>query len=202
MPLSHAVPDALCQTYAKSLFDLVESRDGGAGVEATLAELEDILELAKGDRKFDEFLASRTIPRAQRDAALVRIFSGRCRPLTLQFLRVLNDKERLASLPGISAAFDALVQHKFGRVEVDAFTAEPLPQDQVADLRARLSKVLQKEVVLHGYVDPHMIGGIKFRIGDQLVDASLATRLRSLQDQLASQGLAALRSRIGGVLGS
>lgn len=202
MPLSHAVPDALCQIYARSLFELVETQGGGAAVEATLGELEDILELARSDRKFDEFLASRTIPRAHRDAAIARVFSGRCSPLTLRFLRVLNDKERLASLPGITAAFDALVQHKFGRIEVDAFTVEALAPDQVADLRARLSAALQKDVVLHSYVDHHMIGGIKLRIGDQLVDASLATRLRSLQDQLSSQGLASLRARIGSVLGS
>lgn len=202
MPLSHAVPDALCQVYAKSLFDLVETKGDGPAVEGTLAELEDILELAKGDRGFDEFLASRTIPRSKRDATIVRIFSGRCSPLTLQFLRVLNDKERLGSLPGIAAAFDALVQHKFGRVEVDVFTVDAISPDQAADLKSRLSRVLGKDVVLHPYVDHHMIGGVKFRIGDQLVDASLATRLRSLQDQLASQGLAALRARIGGVLGS
>lgn len=202
MPLSHAVPDALCQTYARSLFDLVEPQGGASGVEGTLGELEDILELAKDDRTFDEFLASRTIPRAQRDAALVRMFSGRCTPITLRFLRVLNDKERLASLPGITAAFDALVQHKFGRIEVDAFTVEALSPDQIADLRTRLSKALQKDVVLHAYVDHQMIGGIKLRIGDQLVDASLATRLRALQDQLSSQGLASLRARIASVLGS
>lgn len=202
MPLSHAVPDALCQTYARSLFDLVEPQGGASGVEGTLGELEDILELAKDDRTFDEFLASRTIPRAQRDAALVRMFSGRCTPITLRFLRVLNDKERLASLPGITAAFDALVQHKFGRIEVDAFTVEALSPDQITDLRTRLSKALQKDVVLHAYVDHQMIGGIKLRIGDQLVDASLATRLRALQDQLSSQGLASLRARIASVLGS
>jgi hypothetical protein len=56
--------------------------------------------------------------------------------------------------------------------------------------------------VLHAYVDHPMIGGIKLRIGDQLVDASLATRLRALQDQLSSQGLASLRARIASVLGS
>ncbi|MCG3124928.1 MAG: ATP synthase subunit delta [Phycisphaerales bacterium] len=40
-----------------------------------------------------------------------------------------------------------------------------------------------------------MIGGVKLRIGDQLIDGSLATRLRKLKDQLATSGTAALRAR-------
>jgi hypothetical protein len=33
-----------------------------------------------------------------------------------------------------------------------------------------------------------MIGGVKFRIGDQLVDASVATRLRKLRDKPRDRG--------------
>jgi hypothetical protein len=46
-----------------------------------------------------------------------------------------------------------------------------------------------------------MIGGVKFRIGDQLVDASVATQLRRLRDQLEGHGAAALRARAKNALG-
>jgi F-type H+-transporting ATPase subunit delta len=201
MPLSEAPPDALAQTYARSLFELAGDIGSGS-IESVLGELEDILELARSDKKFSEFLASQTIPMDARDASLVKMFGGRCSPLTLRFLRVLNDKGRLPNLPAITASLDALVQEKFGRVEVDVFTAEPLDPETLGQLAQRLGSALKKEVVLHPYVEPNMIGGVKFRIGDQLVDASISSRLNAMRDKLQKDGLANLRSRFGNVLGN
>lgn len=201
MPLSQAPPDALANTYARSLFELASEAGQGA-LETSLTELEEVLELARADKKFNEFLASQAIPAKARDASLVRILKGRCSDLTLRFLRVLNEKSRLSHLPAIATALDALVQAKLGRVEVDVFTAETLPAEQLGQLAQRLGSALKKEVVLHPYVEASMIGGVKLRIGDQLVDASLATRLNAMRDKLSNQGLAALRAKFGRVIES
>lgn len=200
MPLSQAQPDALANIYAKSLFELAEAKGGRGAIEECLGELEEILELARANPKFGELLSSRALPAAARTASLERIFKGRVSDLTYNFLQVINDKDRLGYLPPIAGAFDAIVQAKFGRVEVDVFTVEPLPGNEVSRLREQLTAKLGKEVVLHPYVDGNMIGGVKFRIGDQFVDGSLETRLRSMRDQLHVQGLAALRGKIDRML--
>lgn len=200
MPLSEAQPDALASIYAKSLFELAEAKGGRAAVEDCLSELEDILELARSNPKFGELLSSRALPSASRSASLDRIFKGRVSDLTYKFLQVVNNKDRLAYLPPIAGAFDSIAQAKFGRVEVDVFTVEPLPADQVSRLRDQLSSKLGKEVILHPYVDGNMIGGVKFRIGDQLIDGSIETKLRSMRDQLNVQGLANLRGKIDRML--
>lgn len=201
MPLSAAPPDALANTYARSLFELAGA-ENTAALESTLGELEDLLEIARSDKKFNEFLASRAIASTDRDASLVKILKGRCSDLTLRFLRVLNHKGRLSHLPAIVQALDSLVQEKFGRVEVDVITAETLAASDLSDLAQRLGMALKKEVVLHPYVEPAMIGGVKLRLGDQLVDASLATRLAAMRDKLGNEGLAALRAKFGRIIES
>lgn len=200
MPLSEAQPDALANIYAKSLFELAEAKGGRAAVEESLAELEEILELARSNPKFAEFLSSRALPGSARTASLDRIFKGRVSDLTLRFLQVLNAKGRLSYLPPIAGAYDSIVQARFGRVEVDVFTVEPLSGDQTARMREQLARTLGKDVILHPYVDGNMIGGVKFRIGDQLVDASIATRLRAMRDQLHTNGMAKLRGKIDRML--
>jgi F-type H+-transporting ATPase subunit delta len=120
--------------------------------------------------------------------------------MTLQFLQVLNLKGRIAYLPSIASAFDQQTQEKFGRIEVDVITAEPLPADQVRSMRERLAGVLGKEVILHPYTEAGMIGGVKFRIGDQLVDASVQTQLRKMKDKLDTDGEAAMRTRISKII--
>lgn len=201
MPMIETKPDALAFTYARSFFMLADSKGGRALIEDVLGQLEEILDLAFADKKFGEFLASRTLSVKDRSGALQRIFKGRVDDLTLQFLQVLNRKGRLQHLAGITAAFDSLVQEKFGRVEIDVITAETIPPEALNALRSRLATALKKEVIAHPYVDPSMIGGVKLKIGDQLVDGSVATQLRRIRDRLEVEGLGALRARADRVVG-
>ncbi len=201
MPLIESQPDALAHTYARSLFELVDSKGGRSAIETILGQLEDILELARNDARFNEFLASRIVPSGQRSASIQQIFANRADPLVVNFLRVVNDKGRLSHLPAIVAAFDALAQEKFGRVEVDVFTAEPLTAEGLSTIKNKLASSLGKDIVLHPYTDASMIGGVKFRIGDQLVDASIATQLRHMRDKLDGQGASHLRARAKNALG-
>lgn len=201
MPLTDAKPDAVAQVYARGLYELADERGGREGVESALGQLEDVLELARSDARFSEFLASRVLSAAARERSLRAIFDGRADDLIVRFLLVLNDKGRLAHLPAIAAAFDALVQERLGRVEVDVFTAAPIDTAQLGAIRDRLASKLGKDVIAHPYTEPSMIGGIRLRIGDQLIDASIATRLRRMRDQLATQGLARIKASASRLMG-
>lgn len=184
MPLTETHPDALAKVYARSLFELAHAEGGQDRAEEILGELEDILELARGDRSFNEFLASRVIDSGRRDASLVAILSGRVSDLTVRFIRLLNRKGRLGHFAPIVAGYDAIVQEHFGRVEVDIFTAAPVAADEIRTIKQRLTETLKKDVIVHPYVDNSMLGGIKIRMGDQLIDASVRTRLQKMKDAL------------------
>ena len=176
--------DALAMTYARSLFELASAAGGQAKISEVAGELEQIVEIARSDKAFHEFIASPIIDRNNRETSLRRIFENRVTDLTLRFLLVLNDKGRLSHLDSIAGAFDALVQEQFGRIEVDVYTSAPLGPDQVAGLRQSIGAALGKDPVLHPYTEPAMIGGVKLRIGDQLIDGSVATRLRRMKRDL------------------
>ena len=202
MPLIEAQPDALAKVYAKSLFEIAHEQGGQQNAEEILGELEDILEIARNDRSFNELLASRLIDAEKRDASLVRMFDGKISPLTLNFIRQLNRKGRLANLSQISVAMDTLVQEQFGRIEVDVFTASPISASELENVRKRLSDSLGKDVIMHPYTDSSMLGGIKLRMGDQLIDGSIQAELRKLRDSLLNKGSAQIRGRSGDILGN
>ena len=200
MPLIESKPDEVAQAYAGSLFELATADGGADNAETVLGELHDVLELARGDATFSEFLSSLVVPTTSRDESLVRIFEGRASDLTVRFLRLLNGKGRLSHLPAIVEAFDERVQDAFGRVEVNVYTAEPMADDDQATMRDRIGEKLGKDVVLHAYTEPAMLGGIKLRIGDQLVDDSLATQLRRMRDKLVTEGGPKVRSKAGAII--
>ena len=62
-------------------------------------------------------------------------------------------------------------------------------------IRKRIGAALGKEAVLYPYVDPSMIGGLKLRIGDRLIDGSVAGKLRRMRHAMRGGGEAGRRIR-------
>ena len=58
--------------------------------------------------------------------------------------------------------------------------ARQVEAEQLKQMRDRIRDAIGREPVIYPYVDTTMIGGVKLRIGDQLIDGSVATRLRRL----------------------
>lgn len=201
MPLIEAQPDALAMIYARTLLTMVEEKGGRDAAMDTMGELESILEVAREQPAFGEFLASRVVSVDRRSKSLAKILAGRVNDLTLRFLQVVNDKGRLNHLPAIVAAYDQLVQERFGRVEVDVYTAEAMDSGTQSRVRERLAAALKKEVVMHPYTEEGMIGGMKIRVGDQFIDASVATQLRRMRDKLQTQGQSELKARMDRIIG-
>lgn len=195
-----AQSDALANVYATSLLDLADQAGGEDKILEVADELEQIVELARSGRNFGEFLSSPIVDAKQRGESIRRIFSDNVTDLTLRFLLVLNEKGRLGHLEPITVAYDRLVQERFGRVEVNVYTPAPLGEAQLESIRNRVRDALGREPVLHPYTDPMMIGGLKLRIGDQLIDGSVAGQLRRIRHNLLTEGTNTLRDRINRII--
>ncbi len=192
--------DALAQVYAKSLYELAEDAGGREKIVEVGQEIEQLCELARSDKAFGEFLASPIINKGERSRSLRHIFDGNITDLTLRFLLVLNGRGRLGHLAAIEEAYDQLMHEAFGRVEVDLYTAAPLDGQELESIKERIRKALGKDPVLYAYTQPSMIGGVKLRIGDQLIDGSVSNRLRRLRQTLKTSGFSALRDRIASLI--
>ncbi len=188
--------DAQAHIYARSLYELAEQAGSRDKIVEVGEEIDQIRELARGDAAFGELLASPIIDGARRGASLRRIFDGKVTDLTLRFLLVLNVKGRLGHLESIGDAYERLVHEAFGRVEVDLYTAAPVGRAELESIKQRIESAIGKEPVLYTYHDPSMIGGLKLRIGDQLIDGSVNNRLRRLKQSLTSSGFSAVRDRM------
>lgn len=197
MPLLETPPDALSDIYATSLFEVCQKHGGDEAIQETMEELQAILDMAREDAAFNEFLASRVLSSKNRDKSLRTIFEGKVSERTLNFLLLLNEKDRLGHLPAMVRDFHGKSQEAFGRLEVDVHTAGPISSADLDAIRERLARTLGKEVLANHVSEPGMIGGLKLRFGDRLVDGSITTRLRRLRDQLDEDGAARVRARVG-----
>lgn len=191
---------AVAGVYARSLYELAEAAGGRAKVMQIADELEQVCELSRSDRAFAEFLVSPIVDRERRGESLRRIFDGRVTDLLLRFMLVLNARGRLGHLEPIGEAYDRIVNEAFGRIEVDVYTPAPLDASGLESLKKRVGAALGKEPVLYARVDPAMIGGLRLRVGDQLIDGSVAGGLRRLRRTLLGGGSPKLRERLDRII--
>ena len=187
--------DALANVYARSLFELATDAGGTDKVLEIADELEQVCALTASNQEIGLFFSSPIIDKVKRGEALSAIFTNKVTDLTLRFLLVLNNKGRLDHLRQIEVAYAQLVQEALGRVEVNVFTPRAIDDASLKTIKRNVQEMLGKEPVLHTNVDPSMLGGVKLRIGDQLIDGSVATKLRRLSESVQSKGSMAIREQ-------
>jgi len=195
MPLFESPPEAVDRVYAASLFELAEAEGGQPRLEEVAAELEEIVELTRQQPEFSEFLSSRIVAVDKREASLKAMLGdGKVSDLILRFLLILNRKQRLMRFLTVVAAYQEMVQERFGRVEVDIYTRHPLAAEQQESITNRLRDAIGREPVVYAYTDPTMLGGVKMQIGDRLFDDSIQTKLRNMTELLKKDGATLMRS--------
>ena len=64
-------------------------------------------------------------------------------------------------------------------------SAVPLTAEEKARLMAKLSAQFGQDLVLTYEIDPAVIGGLVVRVGDMVMDGSVASRLAALKEKLA-----------------
>ena len=193
--------DEIASVYAQSLLEVCDKMGGNAVAEACSSELRDLAEIIRADKMFAEFLKTPIVGSDQRKATLEKIVKGRVSDLVFRFIMVLANHGRASRIADVSDAFDSLMQERLGRIEVDMYTVDGKASDEViATVKARVKEAFAKDAVLHQYSDASMIGGVKLRIGDQLIDGSVATQLRNMREVVSNRGTVKIRSRVGDFL--
>ena len=117
-------------------------------------------------------------------AVLREVLDGQLSPLMTNFLRLVIRKRREAYLPAMYAAFKEFADEARGIVRVKVRSAAPLESAVAERLRQRLGQWTGKRVEMELEVDPSLMGGVVVRMGDIVMDGSVAGRLERLRGHL------------------
>lgn len=177
--------DVVEQTYARALLDLAHSE---GQQDAVGQELRDLQELLGTHPRLLDLLGSKVIPVSERLAVVERVFHGQVSDLLYRFLRTACRKDRLDVLPGVIDAYFTLLDEMHGIVHAEVHVAKPLSNDQSTQVAAAVGRMVGRRVQLRQVVNPQMIGGLKIRVGDRLIDGSVTTRLKLMRDNLIAVG--------------
>ncbi|MEP9359507.1 F0F1 ATP synthase subunit delta [Sphingomonas sp. KR3-1] len=178
MENSAGIQASLSGRYATALFELARDSKSLAQVEASLAAV------AQALAESADFKALTTSPLVARGAAANAV-AGVAKSLkldgtTANFLGVLAQNRRLGQLPAVIRAFRQLAAAHRGETTAEVTSAHPLSTAQVDALKQQLRTRIGRDVSIDLSVDPSLLGGLVVKIGSQMIDSSIKTRLNSL----------------------
>ncbi|GLR46640.1 F0F1 ATP synthase subunit delta [Sphingomonas astaxanthinifaciens] len=178
METSGGIRASLAGRYASALFDLARDERQIEAVSQSLATLKTALgESADLKALVSSPLVGRTAAAQALGATAASLGLDK---LTTNFLAVLAKNGRLGQLAGIIRLFEQLAADHRGETTAEVVSARPLDDDQLAALKAQLGARVGRDIRIDARVDPAILGGLVVRLGSQMIDASIRTKLNSL----------------------
>jgi len=190
MPKNDFKIESIGSVYAQALINEAQKQNV---LDEVTADVHGIGELLKTNPLFASFVAALTIGEEERLTTLDKIFQNRIHILTLNTLKAFARRDRLMFLRGLLDGFEAILKKQTGLIDVQLATPIELPPETLVRIEAAVNRALNKQTTLHTTLNPNLIGGLTLRIGDTLIDASVATQLTKIQNQLKKQSIGKLK---------
>lgn len=117
---------------------------------------------------------------------LVReLLAGKVEPATLQLVQRAAVAPRGRTMTSSLALVGRLAAARRERLVASVTVAVEPSLQQMERLRTLLERAYGREVQLNVSVDPHVIGGMRIRVGDEVVDSTVLARLDDARRKLA-----------------
>ena len=175
--------DAIEECAASLLFMAAEADNRLDRVEEELFRFGRTLE-ASSDLQLA--LTNPASPASAKQDIVASLLDDKADPTTSELLAFLAGHLRGRQMAGAIASLSELAAVRRSRVIATVTTAVPLTEAQHARLVAVLSRIQGRDVIINAIVDPGVVGGIEVRVGDEVVDGTLATRIEQARRRLTS----------------
>ena len=173
--------DDVLRGYAEALFAVAEAEGELDTVEAQLYAFARMLER---QARFREALVDPALPIENKRDLIRDAIGNRVNPIALNLLTFLVERGRAREAGTIIDTLAQVVAERRQRALAEVRSAVPLDQTQRERLQEALSEATGRRIELRVVVDPTVIGGVVARVGDEIFDGSVRTRLEEAKQHL------------------
>jgi F-type H+-transporting ATPase subunit delta len=131
-----------------------------------------------------EALTDVSLPDERKRAVIGELLGSRAHPLTTTLVGFLVDAGQARRIGAIAEELAKEAARRSERTLAEVRTAVPLSDAKQKLLADALTRATGHAVELKVVVDPAVIGGVVARVGDQVFDGSVASRLEEAKQHL------------------
>jgi len=167
----------MAQTYAQAIFD-----EAIQGWQETLKAVS--ASLAKTG--LTEQLDNASTPFSKKEELLRGLLPANAKPETQNFVKLLASKNHVHLLPEILADFDRRAKRGPQARVAQVTSAIEMSASEKQNLENKLRAKFGADTGFEYAVNPEILGGVIVRVGDKVIDGSVAGKLAALKEKLSS----------------
>ncbi|MFA7077947.1 MAG: F0F1 ATP synthase subunit delta [Syntrophomonas sp.] len=172
---------SVARRYAEAFFSIAQEANKIDDYQTELGKIVQSIQETEGLR---EYFAHPLIPAKEKKDIANKIFAKAVSPITLNFLLLILDKKRETYLELIYNEYEEMADESRNIKKAELISAMAVSDEDVKTLSETLSSSTGKTIQLKLTIDPAILGGVKIRMGDKIIDASVAKKLEMLKKNL------------------
>jgi F-type H+-transporting ATPase subunit delta len=140
----------------------------------------------KSDPKLGKTLADKDSSAEQRRKALSSALPADTPVEVINLLLLMGEQGDLDLVPGVSRSLVESVSGQQAPMKAEIVSAVELSKNEQEQMQRKLIGEYGDGLIFSFRVDPSLMGGLRVRVGDHLIDTSVASRLATLRESLSS----------------
>ena len=171
---------AIARRYAEAIFDIARRQNT---IDRTFDDVREIARLF-AHRKLAYLLREPKVPAQRKETAIRQALTDKVLPTSLNLALLVVQRELVEIMPSIASELERLVLDYKNQAKAEVTTARPMDDAQLTEVKQALERRTGKTILISTKVQPDILGGVVARVGDQVIDGSIRTRLSMLRQQL------------------
>ncbi|TCK87903.1 F-type H+-transporting ATPase subunit delta [Natranaerovirga hydrolytica] len=179
--------ELVVKTYSNAIFQLAKEEDA---LDAIEEEAQVVLKILNENEEFLTLLNHPKISKEDKISILEKTFSEKISANFLGLLVIVVKKDRYSYIVEIIRELLNAIKEEKGIVAAHISSAKNLSDAQKEKVEQRLKELTQKSIEPVYVVESSLIGGLKIRIGDRIVDNSIKGKIDLMAKELRNMQLA------------
>lgn len=181
-----SISTGIAARYATAVFDLAKEEKSLPALTKDIDALEQAIATSAD---FQTLITSPLYTRGQQGEAIAAIAKKMAvTPMVANTLSLMASNRRLFVLPQLISELRAKIAEENGEVTADVLAAKTLTKAQMDKLAATLKASVGKDVKINMAIDESLIGGLVVKVGSQMIDTSIRSKLAALQNSMREAG--------------
>ena len=173
--------DALVRSYAEALFRVADAEGELDAVERRLFAFVALLER---EARVRDALVDPSLPVENKRRLIADTLGGHAHPLAVNLLGFLVEQGRTREIGRIVEVLAEVAAATRQHAVAEVRSAIPLDDARAEKLADALSKATGRPIEVRVLVDPSVLGGVVAKVGDEIFDGSVRSRLVEARQQL------------------
>ena len=180
--MSKSSHSASASRYANALFQLAKE---AKVLDSISNDLDKIMELLMSDKNFASFIENPSIKNINKLSLLDMVAdNSELSKLTTDFIGVVTKKGRVSNIKDVIKSYKDLVSDFNGIKNAYVSSSKALSENQIDSIKQKLREKFSSEFILHTDIDESLIAGLKIKIGSQMIDSTIKSKLNALKAKM------------------